>query len=296
MIRRWISLDAGSPLRSSSIAVSVLTGLVVVSVAAALAGLTWRLAGLNDGRTQVTLAQRPTTALLADDLSPILSLAPFGRGADDVQASASGMVLKAIFLASPASASTAVIARGGAQATAFRPGQALGGGAVIQSIGVDHVVIQIGDRTETLEFPEPGSVAAGQPAPAAARSGALPSERAGRAPARAPAAPSGPAGGSGMNPSVVEQYRQRLAASPEAVATELNVTATAAGLRVGDNPPAALRAAGLQPGDIVLKVNNQPVGALGNARAILDQAITSGGARVEVLRSGRRITLSFPLR
>ena len=292
MIRRWISLDAGSARRSPAIAVSVLTGLVVVSVAAALAGLTWRLAGLNDGRTQVTLAQRPATTLLADDLTPILSLAPFGSGADDVQASASGMVLKAIFLASPASASTAVIARGDAQATAFRSGQALGGGAVIQSIGVDHVVIQIGDRTERLEFPEPGSVAGGQPAPAAARSGQLPTERGRGAPAASP----GPAGGSGMNPSVVEQYRQRLAASPETVATELNVTATAAGLRVGDNPPAALRAAGLQPGDIVLKVNNQPVGALGNARAILDQAITSGGARVEVLRSGRRITLSFPLR
>jgi|APLak6261683748_1056154.scaffolds.fasta_scaffold05291_2 general secretion pathway protein C len=292
MIRRWISLGAGSVRHRSAIAVSVLTGLVVVSIAAALAGLTWRLAGLNDGRTQVTLAQRPETSALADDLTPILSLAPFGRGAGDVQATAAGMVLKAIFLASPATASTAVIARGDSPATAYRPGQALGGGAVIQSIGVDHVVIQIGDRTERLEFPEPGSAAGGQPAPATARSGLLQSERARGSPAASPS----PERGSGMNPSVVEQYRQRLAASPEALATELNVTATAAGLRVGDNPPAALRAAGLQPGDIVLKVNNQPVGALGNARAILDQAITSGGARVEVLRSGRRITLSFPLR
>lgn len=292
MIRRWISLDAGLARRGPAIAVTVLTGLVVVSVAAALAGLTWRLAGLNDGRAEVTLPQRPATAMLSDDLTPVLSLAPFGRGADDVQASTSGMVLKAIFLASPAASSTAVIARGDAPATVFRPGQALGGGAVIQSIGVDHVVIQIGDRTERLAFPEPGAVTAGQPAAAAARSGDLPSER-GR---RSAAAPPGPTGTSGMNPSVVEQYRQRLAASPAAVAGEFNLTATAAGLRVGDNPPAALRAAGLQPGDIVLKVNNQPVGALGNARAILDQAITSGGARVEVLRSGRRITLSFPLR
>jgi general secretion pathway protein C len=292
MIRRWISLDAGFARNRSGVAVSVLTGLVVVSVAAALAGLTWRLSGLDDGRARVTLVQRPATTPLADDLAPILSLAPFGRGVEEVQASASGMALKAIFLASPAAASTAVIARGDAPATAFRPGQALGGGAVVQSIGVDHVVIQIGDRTERLEFPEPGAAAGGQPAAAAARSGLLPSERA----RRSAAAPPSPAGGSGMNPSVVEQYRQRLAASPAAVAGEFNLTPTAAGLRVGDNPPAPLRAAGLQPGDIVLKVNNQPVGALGNARAILDQAITSGGARVEVLRSGRRITLSFPLR
>jgi len=292
MIRRWISLDAGFTGRRSAIAVSVLTGLVVVSVAAALAGLTWRLAGLNDGRSQVTLPQRPATSPLADDLAPILSLAPFGRGADDVQASASGMVLKAIFLASPAESSTAVIARGDGPAAAYRPGQALGGGAVIQSIGVDHVVIQIGDRTDRLEFPDPGAVAGGQPGPGAARSGALPSERA----RRSAAASQRPAVGTGMDPSVVQQYRQRLARSPEAVAGELNLTATAAGLRVGDNPPAPLRAAGLQPGDIVLKVNNQPVDGLGNARAMLDQAITSGGARVEVLRSGRRITLSFPLR
>lgn len=292
MIRRWISLDAGFAGRRSAIAVSILTGLVVVSVAVALAGLTWRLSGLNDGRAQVTLVQRPTTALLADELTPILSLAPFGRGTDDVQASASGMVLKAIFLASPAASSTAVIARGDAPPTAFRPGQALGGGAIVQSIGLDHVVIQIGDRTERLEFPEPGSTAAGQPAPATARSGQLQSERA----RRSAAASQRPAVGTGVDPSVVQQYRERLAASPAAVAGELSLTATAAGLRVGDNPPAALRAAGLQPGDIVLKVNNQPVDAVGNARAILDQAITSGGARVEVLRSGRRITLSFPLR
>ncbi len=292
MMRRWLSVEAEFARNRSAIAVNVLTGLVVVSVAAALAGLTWRLAGLNDGRAQVTLAQRPETSTLADDLTPILSLAPFGRGADDVQATAAGMVLKAIFLASPANASTAVIARGDAPATAYRPGQALGGGAVIQSIAEDHVVIQIGDRTERLEFPELDSAAGGQPVPATARPGQLRSERARGSPAASPS----PARGSGMDPSVVEQYRQRLAASPETLATELNVTATAAGIRVGDNPPAALRAAGLQPGDIVLKVNNQPVGALGNARAILDQAITSGGARVEVLRSGRRITLSFPLR
>jgi general secretion pathway protein C len=99
-----------------------------------------------------------------------------------------------------------------------------------------------------------------------------------------------------MNPVVVEQYRQRLAGNPQALASEMNVTATPAGYRVGENPPAPLRAAGLQPGDIVERVNNQPVGTLGNARSVLDQAILSGGARVEVLRNGRRITLSFPLR
>lgn len=208
----------------------------------------------------------------------------------DVQASASGLILKAIFMAWPAEASSALIAVGGAPATAVRPGQTLSSGAVVQSIGLDHVVLEVGGQSERLEFPKPADASGGQPTPA----GTLPTSQpaqAGTAPAAFPTA----AGQSGMIPSVVEQYRQRLAGNPQAVASEMNLTPTAAGFRVGDNPPVPLRAAGLQPGDIVEKVNNQPVGALGNARATLDQAITSGGARVEVLRNGRRITLSFPL-
>lgn len=97
-------------------------------------------------------------------------------------------------------------------------------------------------------------------------------------------------------PSVVEQYRQRLAGNAPAVARDMGVTATAQGYRVGDDISPALRAAGLQPGDVVARVNNQPVGSDVNPRAILDQAITSGGARVDVVRNGRTLTLSFPLR
>lgn len=279
--------------RRSALALAVLTGVVVASIAIALAGLTWRLAGLNDGRDRVALAPEPAASARSTDITPILSLAPFGGGVVDVQASASGLILKAIFMARPAGASSALIAVGDAPATAVRPGQTLSSGAVIQSIGVDHVVLQVGGQSERLEFPKPVDVSGDQPSPASTLPASQPAQPA-RA-ARAPAASPTGAGQSGMVPSVVEQYRQRLAGNPQAVASEMNLTPTAAGFRVGDNPPAPLRAAGLQPGDIVEKVNNQPVGALGNARATLDQAITSGGARVEVLRNGRRITLSFPL-
>lgn len=279
--------------RRSALVLTVLTGVVVASVAVALAGLTWRLAGLNDGRDRVALAGEPTASALSTDIAPILSLAPFGGVVADVQTSASGMTLKAIFMAWPAEASSALISVGDAPATAVRPGQTLSSGALVQSIGVDHVVLEVGGQSERLEFPKPVDASGGQPSSGGVPPAPAPQPpQAGTAPAASPTA----AGGSGMIPSVVEQYRQRLAGNPQAVANELNLTATAAGYRVGDDPPAPLRAAGLQPGDIVLKVNNQPVGALGNARAVLDQAITSGGARVEVLRNGRRITLSFPLR
>ena len=290
MIWHRVTLVSVFDQRSSALAMALFTGVAVASVAVALAGLTWRLAGLNDGRDRVALAPEPAASASSTDITPILALAPFGGGVVDVQASASGLILKAIFMAWPAEASSALIAVGDAPATAVRPGQTLSSGAVIQSISVDHVVLQVGGQSERLEFPKPVDASGAQPSPTATLPASQPAQA-----AATPAASPNAAGQSGMIPSVVEQYRQRLAGNPQAVASEMNLTPTAAGFRVGDNPPAPLRAAGLQPGDIVEKVNNQPVGALGNARATLDQAITSGGARVEVLRNGRRITLSFPL-
>ena len=288
-LKSWAVIDQ----RREALVLTAITGIVVVSLAFGLAGMTWRLAGLNDGRDHVAVVVEPAVSELSTDLAPILALAPFGGVVADAQASASGLTLKAIFMAYPADASSALISVGDAPATVAYPGQTLSSGALIQSIAVDHVVLQVSGQAERLEFPELVNGSGGQPAsPGAVRTPIQDQPQAGTVATALPAA----ATDRGMNAAVVEQYRQRLAGNPQAVANEMNVTATAAGYRVGDNPPAPLRAAGLQPGDIVERVNNQPVGAPGSARSVLDQAILSGGARVEVLRNGRRITLSFPLR
>lgn len=279
--------------RREAAVLTALTVAVIASLGFGLAGTTWRLAGLNDGRDRVALVVEPAASQLSTDIAPILALAPFGGVVADAQASASGMTLKAIFMADPAEASSALISLGDAPATVVRPGQALDSGALVQSIAMDHVVLQVNGQAERLEFPKPVDSSGGQSASPGAGPTPVPDQaQAGTAAAALPAATTD----RGMNAAVVEQYRQRLAGNPQAVASEMNVTATATGYRVGDNPPAPLRAAGLRPGDIVERVNNQPVGALGSARSVLDQAILSGGARVEVLRNGRRITLSFPLR
>lgn len=296
MIWRRLTVVSFLGDRRMSVAVTALTAVVVASVAAGLAGLTWRLAGLNDGRDRIALAAIVPPSSASVDVAPILSLAPFGGSASEIQTSASGMILKAVFMAYPAEASSALIAVGEAPALAVRPGQTLSGGAVVESIGFDHVVLLVGGQSERLDFPKPfdptGAVAT--PAPIASPVSPVPASAPIGVPASGPTTPA--TGGSGMIPSVVEQYRQRLAGNPRAVASQLDITATSTGFRVGDNPPAQLRAAGLQPGDVVESVNNRPVGGLGDAGAVLDQAVTSGGARVEVLRNGRRVTLSFPLR
>ena len=293
MNRGWLKYWTVLDQRRQALVQTILTGLVIASLAFGLAGLVWRLAGLNDGRESVALVVEPEVVGRSTDIAAILALAPFGGVVADAQGSVSGMTLKAIFMAYPAEASSALISVGDAPATVALPGQTLSGGAVVQSIAADHVVLQVNGQAERLDFPKPVDAAGGQPvAPVAERTSALPPPQAGTGTAGQPVA----AADRGMNAVVVEQYRQRLAGNPQALASEMNVTATSAGYRVGENPPAPLRAAGLQPGDIVEKVNNQPVGTLGNARSVLDQAILSGGARVEVLRNGRRITLSFPLR
>lgn len=296
MIWRRLTVVSFLDNRRISVALTVLTAVVVASVAAGVAGLTWRLAGLNDGRDRVALATTIPDSSVSVDVSPILSLAPFGGAASDVQTSASGMILKAVFMAYPAEASSALIAVGEAPALAVRSGQTLSGGAIVQSIGLDHVVLLVGGQSERLEFPKPfdPSGAAVTPGPASPAVSLAPASAPIGVPTSRPATTT--AGASGMVLSVVEQYRQRLAGNPQAVASQLDVTATSSGFRVGDNPPPQLRAAGLQPGDVVESVNNRPVGGLGDASTVLDQAITSGGARVEVLRNGRRVTFSFPLR
>ena len=280
--------------RRVPMAVQVVTVLVVASVAVATAGLIWRLSGLDDGRDRVALAPQQASASAATDITPILALAPFGGALAEVQGTAAGMILKAVFMAYPAEASSALIAVGDAPAMAVSPGQSLNGGAVVQSIGMDHVVLMVGGAAQRLEFPKPAGTAAAIPTTASAPSSSAPSASAAQTSAAGSAAATSGAS-SGVVPSVVEQYRQRLAGNPQAVASEMGITATAGGYRVGDNPAPELRAAGLQPGDVVEKVNNQAVSAA-NARTVLDQAIVSGGARVDVSRNGRRLTLSFPLR
>lgn len=147
-----------------AVVLTVITGTVVASLALGLAEMTWRLAGLNDGQGSIARVADPAASRRSTDIAPILALAPFGGVVADAQASVSGMTLMAIFMADPAEASSALIAVGDAPATVARPGEALSSGALIQSIAVDHVVLQVNGQTERLEFPKPVDASGGEPA------------------------------------------------------------------------------------------------------------------------------------
>ena len=271
MIRRIVILDRLLDTRHAPLALKVLILVVVISVTAAAGGVFWRLSGLDDGRDRIAIAPPASAPTASTDLPAILAWSPFGGAAATTQAASGGLILKAIFLAVPVEASSAVIGIGDAPPVSVSPGQALSTGAVVQSIHVDHVILQVGTQTERLDFPTPPALIDAAVPPATGLTIITPPNP----PPPAAAAPAGAAAN---------------------MLQGAGVTSTDQGYRIGDTLPPALSAAGLQPGDIITRVNNQTVAGNPNPQAILDQAVLSGGARIDVIRNGRTLTLSFPLR
>ncbi|QIG81834.1 signaling protein [Sphingosinithalassobacter tenebrarum] len=245
--------------RQARIALTLLTGAVVVSLAFALAGLTWRIAG-HAGTGAITVPSGGASAP-APDIAPALALAPFGKPAvgEATQRTGLPLELKGVVAAIPASLSTAYISVEGAPAESFAVGDRVSG-STIRSILRDRVVIENGGRVEALYFPDPTL---------------SPEQR--QAQASAPA--SGPA------PSAPD------AANPAALLQRFDATPTEQGLRIGDSPPP-----GLQPGDVIETVNGAAVNDPASAAAAIQGAQASGNASVTVNRQGTRLTITMPIR
>ena len=297
-----------TPERRDEVILRTVSVIVVGSLAVALAGLTWRLVGWDDGREAVAVAGSlaPLGGAAAPgvdaDVSRIVSLAPFGgaTAVGGVPASTLGLVLKGIISAYPASASTALISVGEGPATIYGVGQTTVGDAVIEQIEVDHVILTSGGARQRLDFPAPVAVdpatvsgatpgagitvtpaAPPPPSPQAAAALAMSSPIASAAAAAQPAPR--PAD-TGATPNVA------------AAAGAAGVTATASGYRIGPNPSAEIRRFGLQPGDVIETLNGQAVGDAGLDQQLIERARAAGQARVVILRSGRRLTVNLPLR
>lgn len=284
-----------------SVATTALAGILAISVAVALAGLTWRLAGHSGVRLAsagtVVAPIRPT------DISPILALAPFGATIGPAGGGAvMDLHLSGIVYAYPRERSRAIIAVAGQPGAPFAVGQALPNGAVLEAVEIDHVVLRINGQLRALLLDKTGSSrtpVAAPPSPVG--QGSLPPALALSSPIAAalaavtPAPPPPAAIGAGPG-RAVEVMRQRAAQSPQSLLASLGAVVTSSGYRIGPSPPEGVRAAGLLPGDVIERVNGVAVGDLESDRRLFDQVIVAGQARVEAVRDGRRMALSFPLR
>lgn len=250
--------------RQQRLALDIVTGAMVASVAFALAGLTWRLAGhAGQGAITVPSGARPVPP---PDLSPALGWQPFGQAAQTEQAQPTSLafVLKGIVFAIPQSFAVAYVSESGGTPRAVRVGEALGS-ATISSIQPGRILLNNGGRIEYLALPDPAAApnAPGTP-------GALP-------PAPATATPAAPAPPPAPNPA---QILQRFDASP-----------VEGGYRIGNGSMPGTRA-----GDVIQSVNGQALGRGAADQAAFAAAQASGAAQVQILRDGKPMTLTVPLR
>lgn len=235
-----------------------ITAIAIVSVAAAAAPLTWRLWGDPGG----SAGQAPRLSYVspdpAPDLSALASAQPFGQaGAATVSAAGLGLTLKGVMMAVPRSASTAIIAPASGASAAYFPGEALPGGATVDRIAVDYVVLRTPGGLATLYFPGDER---GKAAEAAA----------------APTVPGVPvAAGAG---SAVPGFVGQLIASG-------NYTVPA--------PPPQLAAQGLQAGDQVRSVNGVDVANLAGDPRLVQEAVRAGSVRLMVSRGGALVPLNL---
>ncbi|MET3713084.1 general secretion pathway protein C [Sphingomonas trueperi] len=256
--------------RQTRTALDLLTGAMVVSVAVALAGLTWRIAG-HAGTGAITVPSGRSGPAIAPDMAPAIALAPFGKPmvVDAPQPTSLPLELKGIVAAIPAELSTAFIAVSGAPATGFRVGQQIEG-ATIAAIQRDRVLFDNGGRREFLAFPDPSL---------------SPEQRQ----AAAAAAPAGQAPPPGAGPGI--QPPPELPGNSAAALQKLGATQTADGFRIGANGPP-----GMQPGDVITSVNGTQMTDTQAANAAFAAAQAAGSAQIQILRDGRRISLTVPLR
>ncbi|WP_066662903.1 MULTISPECIES: type II secretion system protein N [unclassified Sphingomonas] len=247
--------------RQARTTLDLVTGAVVVSVAIALAGLTWRIAGhASTGAVTIPSGARPVA--VTADITPALAFAPFGKGAatDASQPTALPLKLKGVFAASPAALSVAYIEVSGEPAKPFRIGEAPGGGT-IEGILRDRVILRVAGRIEYLAFPDPALTteqqqkAAAPPAPPPAAA----------APAAAPAG--------------------------AAAALAAMTPAPGGGMQVGANAPP-----GLQSGDVITSIGGTPLTSPASAASAFAAAQSRGSVQVQITRDGKPVTLTIPTR
>ncbi|APR53832.1 PDZ domain-containing protein [Sphingomonas koreensis] len=246
--------------RQARTTLDIATAAVVVSVAIALAGLTWRIAG-HASSGAVTLPSGVRSAAAPADVTAALAFAPFGKGAvtDASQATALPLKLKGVFAASPADLSVAYIEVGGEPAKAFRVGEAPGGGT-IEGILRDRVLLRVNGRIEYLAFPDPTLTVEQQ--------------------AQAAAGPSQP---------TTAQPSPNTPPAPSALMSSL--TPVPGGVQIGSNAPP-----GLQQGDVITSVNGQAISSQASAASALAAAQSRGTAQIQITRDGKPVTLTVPTR
>lgn len=193
----------------------------------------------------------------------------------------------------------ALIAEGNGPERGYRIGEPLPGGARLQRIQRDHVVVSRTGREEVLKLPKLGEAASGFVSPDA------PPDASPDASPDAPEVDVGPTTSRGSRvidaSAVAERLRGEVMTRPQALediafASPYVQNGQFAGfrLRQGRNQK-LLRQLGLNSGDVVTEINGSRLSSPAQGLTLLQEVLSADQVNVRVLRNGAEIPLTFSL-
>lgn len=205
--------------------------------------------------------------------------------------------LLGVFSTGDARLAGAVIAERGKDGELFRIGAAVPGGATLEKVEADKVLLRRRGQLETLKFdamPAFDGAAAGAPERSAA--GLTPGFRGLKD--KLLSAPPTDAEANGAAAGDAAGLAERIKESPDQALQDLGLKTApgGSGYLVGEGANADLvRNLGLRPGDVVLSVNGKSLGNAHSDARLVDEVKASGEARVEIRRGSQTFTVNYPL-
>lgn len=289
--------------RSGEAAARLCCALLAALALALLARIVWKLLPHDD-------AAWPSPPAAADALAavPARSLASwhlFGETPQRPGAGGAGagstrsLILRGTVAEADPKAGLAVIADAGGGERAWRVGDEVAPGTRLAAVYPDRAVFLRDGLEEVLNLPRerglaPADIVRPTPATVAGRAAAGPTPALPNAvPAARPSA--------GATPSGLQQTVAALRERPDELLRRVPVEPVLeggklAGVRLAAGADAALLGqVGLRPGDVVTRVNGQPVDSLARGREILASLGGAGTVRVTVLRDGQPAELTVGL-
>lgn len=189
----------------------------------------------------------------------------------------------------------------------YRVGDALPGGASLDSVYPDRVILLHEGVQETLGLPydQPGAPAApaataAQPAAAGRATASASAPAPGQIPAATPVFVAPQMAQGAVDFSRIQQ--QLGVSDPSELMRQISAqpvmeNGRMAGVRLSGGPNAALIAQlGLQPTDVVTSINNVPLDSMGRATQVVDSLKSASRVTVTVNRDGKPVTLSVNIK
>ncbi len=264
---------------------------LIVALSWQLAVLTWELlpggppvaapVGVNHSASSRSVQQGR-----AEDLQQLTQLHLFGQPAVEPQARAAPerapettlkLTLYGVFTYTPPSEGAAIIGRSGGEQSFFRVGDQVFGGARLEEVRADHVILFRNGRYETLRFPKEPQLDM-----------AVTQDR------ETSAGPSSTVD--------VSQFRQAVGRSPERLLDYIRVHPVQVGNQVTGyrvlpgNDRSLYTKLGLHPSDVVVSVNGVSLRTLDSPAKLMEQLTDSERIDLEILRQGSYQTLTLNLR